>query len=124
MTDSTAPPSRGMTGFVVDADTEGIILGKKEINMGEDSGDAADRPTMLRYPDGHVSRRHRAAGECPRGGRRGFQKWVELVLADVVAMKAFDITRPLVAAAAVGLAQSALEEATRYAQEREASLSR
>ena len=35
-----------------------------------------------------------------------------------VAMKAFDITRPLVAAAAVGLAQRALEEATKYAQER------
>lgn len=35
-------------------------------------------------------------------------------------MKAFDITRPLVAAAAVGLAQRALEEATKYAQERKA----
>ncbi|WWD22491.1 hypothetical protein CI109_106984 [Kwoniella shandongensis] len=32
--------------------------------------------------------------------------------------RAFDITRPLVAAAAVGLAQRALEEATKYAQER------
>lgn len=36
----------------------------------------------------------------------------------IVAMKAFDITRPLVSAAAVGLAQRALEEATKYAQER------
>jgi acyl-CoA dehydrogenase len=35
-----------------------------------------------------------------------------------VAMKAFDITRPLIASAAVGLAQRALEEATRYAQDR------
>ena len=35
-----------------------------------------------------------------------------------VAMKAFDITRPLVAAAAVGLAQRALEEAVKYAQDR------
>jgi acyl-CoA dehydrogenase len=33
-------------------------------------------------------------------------------------MKAFDITRPLVASAAVGLAQRSLEEATRYAQQR------
>lgn len=33
-------------------------------------------------------------------------------------MKAFDITRPLIASAAVGLAQRALEEAVRYAQER------
>lgn len=36
-------------------------------------------------------------------------------------MKAFDITRPLVASAAVGLAQRALEEATKYAQERKVS---
>ncbi|KAG8994156.1 hypothetical protein FRB95_006737 [Tulasnella sp. JGI-2019a] len=35
-----------------------------------------------------------------------------------IAMKAFDITRPLVASAAVGLAQRALEEAMKYAQER------
>lgn len=33
-------------------------------------------------------------------------------------MKAFDITRPLIASAAVGLAQRALEEAVKYAQER------
>jgi len=33
-------------------------------------------------------------------------------------MKAFDITRPLIASAAVGVAQRALEEATKYAQER------
>lgn len=32
--------------------------------------------------------------------------------------EAFDITRPLVASGAVGLAQRALEEATKYAQER------
>jgi len=35
-----------------------------------------------------------------------------------IAMKAFDITRPLVASAAVGLARRALEEATRYSLER------
>lgn len=35
-----------------------------------------------------------------------------------VAMKAFDITRPLIASAAVGLSQRALEEATKYAQTR------
>jgi hypothetical protein len=39
-----------------------------------------------------------------------------------VAMKAFDITRPLIAAAAVGLAQRALEEAVKYAQERKVCL--
>ena len=39
----------------------------------------------------------------------------------IVAMKAFDITRPLVASAAVGLAQRSLEEATKYAQQRNVS---
>jgi len=41
----------------------------------------------------------------------------------LVAMKAFDITRPLIAAAAVGLAQRALEEATKYAQDRHVNAS-
>ncbi|ELU36551.1 medium-chain specific acyl-CoA dehydrogenase [Rhizoctonia solani AG-1 IA] len=37
-TDSSQPASRGMTGFVVDADSPGISLGKKEINMGQGGG--------------------------------------------------------------------------------------
>jgi acyl-CoA dehydrogenase len=42
-------------------------------------------------------------------------------LAHTVAMKTFDVTRPLVAAAACGVAQRALEEATKYAQGRHVS---
>jgi acyl-CoA dehydrogenase len=38
-------------------------------------------------------------------------------------MKAFDITRPLVASGAVGVAQRALVEATKFAQERKVSSS-
>jgi acyl-CoA dehydrogenase len=34
ITDPSASASKGMTGFVVDADSPGILLGKKEINMG------------------------------------------------------------------------------------------
>ncbi len=37
-----------------------------------------------------------------------------------IAMGAFDVTRPPVASAAVGLAQRALDEATKYAMERRA----
>jgi alkylation response protein AidB-like acyl-CoA dehydrogenase len=40
---------------------------------------------------------------------------------DYPSPEAFDITRPLVAAAAVGLSQRALEEATMYAQGRKVS---
>jgi len=38
-TDPNQPASKGMTGFVVDADTPGITLGKKEINMGQRASD-------------------------------------------------------------------------------------
>jgi acyl-CoA dehydrogenase len=34
-----AAGSRGMTGFVVDADAEGVMVGKKEINMGQRCSD-------------------------------------------------------------------------------------
>ncbi|WWC85787.1 uncharacterized protein L201_000654 [Kwoniella dendrophila CBS 6074] len=99
VTDPSAPPSKGMTGFVVDADTEGIQLGKKEINMGQRCSDTR----MVTFQDVVVPEEN-VLGKPGEGFK--------------IAMKAFDITRPLVAAAAVGLAQRALEEATRYAQER------
>ncbi|WVR03622.1 hypothetical protein IAU60_000615 [Kwoniella sp. DSM 27419] len=99
VTDPSAPPSKGMTGFVVDADTEGIILGKKEINMGQRCSDTR----MVTFQDVVIPEEN-VLGKPGEGFK--------------VAMKAFDITRPLVAAAAVGLSQRALEEATKYAQER------
>ncbi|KAG8959593.1 hypothetical protein FRC00_001423, partial [Tulasnella sp. 408] len=83
--DPTAKAHSSMTGFVVDANTPGIIVGKKEINMGQRCSDTR----MVTFE--HV--------EVPE--------------------EAFDITRPLVASGAVGLAQRALEEATKYAQERQ-----
>ncbi|KAG9119200.1 hypothetical protein FRC07_005865 [Ceratobasidium sp. 392] len=101
-TDASQPASRGMTGFVVDADSFGISLGKKEINMGQRCSDTR----MVTFEDVEVPESNviGAPGE-------GFK----------IAMKAFDITRPLVASAAVGLSQRALEEATLYAQTRKAS---
>ncbi|WOO84717.1 Medium-chain specific acyl-CoA dehydrogenase, mitochondrial [Vanrija pseudolonga] len=99
VTDPTAHPSKSMTGFVVEGDTEGIVRGKKEINMGQRCSDTR----MVTFNDVVV-------GEENIVGKpgEGFK----------IAMKAFDITRPLVAAGAVGVAQRALEEATKYAQER------
>ncbi|CAE6516194.1 unnamed protein product [Rhizoctonia solani] len=98
-TDTSQPASRGMTGFVVDADSPGISLGKKEINMGQRCSDTR----MVTFEDVEIPEENviGTPGE-------GFK----------IAMKAFDITRPLVASAAVGLAQRALEEATQYAQTR------
>lgn len=98
-TDSTVSPSKGMTGFVVDGDSLGITLGKKEINMGQRCSDTR----MISFQDVVVPQEN-VVGNVGEGFK--------------IAMKAFDQTRPLIAAAATGIAQRALEEATRYAQER------
>ncbi|KAG8936550.1 hypothetical protein FRC03_000080 [Tulasnella sp. 419] len=98
-TDPSAKPSSSMTGFVVEANTPGIIVGKKEINMGQRCSDTR----MVMFEDVEVPEEN-VLGKPGDGFK--------------IAMKAFDITRPLVASAAVGLSQRALEEATKYAQER------
>ncbi|EJU05312.1 acyl-CoA dehydrogenase NM domain-like protein [Dacryopinax primogenitus] len=97
--DASAKPSQGMTGFIVDADTPGIHLGKKEINMGQRCSDTR----MVTFEEVVVPPQNVLGKEG-----EGFK----------IAMKAFDITRPLVSSAAVGLAQRALEEAVKYAQGR------
>jgi acyl-CoA dehydrogenase len=38
-TDSSAPAGKAFTGFIVDADSPGIQLGKKEVNMGQRCSD-------------------------------------------------------------------------------------
>jgi acyl-CoA dehydrogenase len=98
-TDATASAGRAFTGFVVDANTPGISVGKKEINMGQRASDTRGITfENVVVPEENVLGK---VGE-------GFK----------IAMGAFDITRPLVAAGAVGLAKRALDEATKYALER------
>ena len=89
----------GMTGFVVPADTPGIGVGKKEVNMGQRCSDTRS----ITFEDVVVPARYRL-GEEGEG-------WT-------IAMKAFDRTRPKIAALAVGLARSAMQHAARYATER------
>lgn len=64
-------------------------------------------------------------GKCRRGVQGGdesvsdtFYPLLPVLMTKLSHSEAFDITRPLVASGAVGLAQRALEEATKYAQER------
>lgn len=38
-TDSSAPAGKAFTGFIVDANSKGIHVGKKEINMGQRASD-------------------------------------------------------------------------------------
>ena len=92
---------RGMSAFIVDRSTPGIEVGKKELNMGQHASDTrAVTFTEVKVP---------AANRLGNEGD-GFK----------IAMSAFDHTRPIVSAAAVGLSRCAMEHAIRYSQERKA----
>lgn len=97
-TDPGAGP-KGMTGFIVDADSAGISVGRKEINMGQRASDTR----AITFEDVEVPAENIIGSEG-----QGFK----------LAMGAFDHTRPPVAIGAVGLARRAMEEALKYAQER------
>jgi len=98
-TDPQANAGKAFTGFIVEKDTPGFTLGKKEINMGQKCSDTRG----LTFENVVVPDENRV-GEVGRGF--------------ILAMGAFDYTRPAVAAGAVGLAQRALDESLQYAQER------
>ncbi|XP_035206754.1 medium-chain specific acyl-CoA dehydrogenase, mitochondrial-like [Stegodyphus dumicola] len=97
--DPKCPASKAMTGFIVEADSKGIIKGRKEWNMGQ----RASNTTGVTFEDVEVPAKNVLGVEGA-----GFK----------IAMGAFDKTRPAVAAAAVGLAQRCLDEATKYSFER------
>ncbi|XP_072219358.1 medium-chain specific acyl-CoA dehydrogenase, mitochondrial [Leuresthes tenuis] len=90
---------KAFTGFIVDADTPGIQVGRKEMNMGQRCSDTRG----ITFEDVRIPKENVLIGEGA-----GFK----------IAMGAFDNTRPPVAAGATGLAQRALDEATNYALER------
>ena len=100
-TDDTADTGRAFTGFIVPHETPGITVGRKEINMGQRCSDTRG----ISFEDVVIPDKFRlgAVGE-------GFK----------IAMKAFDFTRPPVAAGAVGLARRAMDEAMKYSMERKA----
>lgn len=90
---------RGMTAFLVERAWKGVEVGKKEKNLGQRASDTrALTFTDVEVPDANV------VGKVGGG-------WM-------LAMGAFDHTRPLVASAAVGLARAAFEHAAAYAAER------
>ncbi len=90
----------GMSGFIVDGDSPGISLGRKEWNMGQRASDTR----AVRFENVEVPVENLLGEEGA-----GFK----------IAMKAFDKTRPAVAAGAVGLARAAFEHAVEYAKERQ-----
>jgi acyl-CoA dehydrogenase len=91
---------RGMSSFIIDADSPGIVLGKKEENMGQRCSDTR----AVDFNDVRVPAENLIGGEENSG-------WMN-------AMNAFDLSRPAISAHAVGNARGAMEEALQYANER------
>jgi acyl-CoA dehydrogenase len=90
---------RGIISLIVPAGSPGIRHGEPIDKMGQ----RASNTTAVTFKDVRVPKENLLAGEG-----EGFGK----------AMVALDITRPMIAVGAVGLARSAMELATQYAKQR------
>ncbi|KJS00757.1 MAG: acyl-CoA dehydrogenase [Peptococcaceae bacterium BRH_c4a] len=90
---------KGLTAFLVPAGTPGLSMGKKEDKM----GDRASHIAEVLLEDVRVPVANRLGNEG-----EGFK----------IAMRTLDVTRPAIAAAAVGVAQRAVDEAVSYAKQR------
>tara|TARA_B100001996_G_C18635263_1_gene583444 strand:+ start:229 stop:1377 length:1149 start_codon:yes stop_codon:yes gene_type:complete len=92
---------KGMSAFIVDADSEGLSLGKKETNMGQRASDTRS----INFEDVRVPASNLVGGVEGKG-------WFN-------AMTAFDLSRPNIAAHATGISRAAFEHALQYSDERE-----
>lgn len=97
--DPKAKPADAFSCFIVEGDSPGLSVGRKEINMGQRCSDTR----AVTFENVLVPKENLLVKEGA-----GFK----------IAMAVFDKTRPPVGAMGVGLAQRALDEATRYALER------
>lgn len=91
--------SRGASAIIVEKDTPGFTFGKKENKMGI----RASATRELIFQDCRVPKENLL-------GKEG--------LGFIVSMRTFDVSRPGVAAQALGIAAGALEEAVKYSRER------
>jgi len=99
MTDKTKG-ARGASAFIVEKGTPGFTFGKKEDKLGI----RASSTRELIFTDCKVPKENLLSREG-----MGF----------IVTMKTFDMSRPGVAAQALGIAQGALDAAVKYAKERQ-----
>jgi len=89
--------ARGASAFIVEKGTEGFSFGKKENKMGMRASATRELIfTNCKIPEENIISRE----------GMGF----------IIAMKTFDRSRPAIGAQAVGIAQSALEEALNYSK--------
>lgn len=91
--------SRGVTAFIVEKDTPGLIIGKDEQKMGLHGS----RTVQLSFDNMEVPEENRLGEEG-----QGFK----------IAMANLDVGRIGIAAQALGIAEAALEAAVQYANER------
>jgi acyl-CoA dehydrogenase len=99
---ATSDPSarhKGIASFIVDRDSPGLKVGKKEDKLGQRASDTA----VVHLDEVKVPKENLLA---PEG--HGFK----------LAMETFNQTRPDIAAGATGLMQRALDESAAYAKER------
>ena len=92
---------KGITCFVVDRDSPGVSIGKKEDKLGQRASDTSD----VIFEDVKLTKANLIGEEG-----QGFK----------VAMKTFDRSRPWIAAGATGIMRRSLDECRRYALERKA----
>ena len=95
-------PIKSLSGFIVESDTPGVIIGKKEDKMGQRCSDTRS----VVFNDVVIPKSNLLGGQ--EGGG-----WMQ-------AMVAFDRSRPMLASHAVGNARGAMEEAWTYANQRHA----
>ena len=98
-TSDPAKRHKGIAAFIVDADTPGLRVGKKEDKMGQRASDTA----QVFLEEVKVPKANLLAGEG-----HGFK----------LAMETFNQTRPDIAASATGLMRRCLDECVAYAKER------
>lgn len=91
----------GVSAFIVETDREGFSVSKKFEKLGQRAADTAE----ISMQDVVIPKENLLGGEGA-----GF----------LIAMRVFDTSRPSVAAAAIGVARRAMEEALKYSKEREA----
>jgi alkylation response protein AidB-like acyl-CoA dehydrogenase len=99
VTDPEADRHDRLSCFIVDTKTKGFAVARVEHKMGIRGSPTAE----LTFDDMHIPATNLVGDEG-----QGF----------TIAMRTFDRSRPAIAAQAVGIAQGALEVATRYARER------